>query len=102
MYHGFTVGLHMTKNKANCEKVSYEIDPYNRLIINKAGKERKLSGFRQVLDGRFKTDENNTVSYYIKAPTPRGAEIPYQVKLQGKWSLSEDHNLCLTLNKWGR
>ena len=83
-------------------KITYEIDPYNRLIVNKSGKESTLSGFRQVIDGRFKTDANNTVSYYIKAPMPRGTEIPYQVKLRGKWSLSEDHNLCLTLNKWGR
>jgi len=88
--------------KENNEKVTYEIDPHNRLIIQKNGKKSELSRFRQVLDGRFKTDENNTVSYHIKAPTPQGTEMPYQVKLQGKWSLSEDHNLCLTLNKWGR
>lgn len=86
----------------NNEKVTYEIDPYNRLVINKSGKKSQLSRFRQVLDGRFKTDENNTVSYHIKAPMPQGTELPYQVKLEGKWSLSDDHNLCLTLNKWGR
>ncbi|MCK5209459.1 MAG: hypothetical protein KAQ79_15600, partial [Cyclobacteriaceae bacterium] len=83
-------------------KITYEIDPYNRLIINKAGKKSELSRFRQVLDGRFKIDKDNRLVYYIKAPTPRGTEIPYQVKLQGKWSLSDDHNLCLTLNKWGK
>ena len=88
--------------RQNNPKITYEIDPYNRLIINQSGKKSQLSRFRQVLDGRFKIDGNNTASYYIKAPMPRGAEIPYQVKLQGKWSLSEDHNLCLTLNKWGR
>ncbi len=88
--------------RQNNPKITYEIDPYNRLIINQSGKESKLSRFRQVLDGRFKTDANNTVSYYVKAPTPKGADIPYQVKLQGKWALDKDHNLCLTLNKWGR
>ena len=92
----------MRNEKENHEKVTYEIDPHNKLIIQKNGKKSKLSRFRQVLDGRFKIDGNNTVSYYIKAPTPRGREIPYQVKLQGKWSLTEDHNLCLTLNKWGK
>ncbi len=92
----------MANKKLASEKVTYEIDPYNRLIINKSGKKSRLSRFRQVLDGRFKIDKDNTVSYYIKAPMPKGAEIPYQVKLQGKWSLSVDHNLCLTLNKWGR
>ena len=88
--------------RQNNPKITYEIDPYNRLIINGSGKKSQLSRFRQVLDGRFKTDENNTVTYHIKAPMPQGTEMPYQVKLQGKWSLSEDHNLCLTLNKLGR
>ena len=92
----------MGKNNKSSERISYEIDPYNRLIINQSGKKSELSRFRQVLDGRFKIDKDNTLSYYIKAPTPKSVDIPYQVKLQGKWSLSEDHNLCLTLNKWGR
>lgn len=89
-------------NKENNEKITYEIDPYNRLIINKSGKKSELSRFRQVLDGRFKIDENNTLTYLIKAPTPQGTEIPHQVKLEGKWALDKDHNLCLELNKWGR
>ncbi|MCG2713812.1 MAG: hypothetical protein L6308_03065 [Candidatus Omnitrophica bacterium] len=38
----------------------------------------------------------------MKAPTPQGARIPHQVKLQGNWFLTDDHNLQLTLNKWGR
>ncbi|MCG2711000.1 MAG: hypothetical protein L6416_01525 [Candidatus Omnitrophica bacterium] len=74
------------------EKVTYEIDPYNRLVINKNGKKSELSRFRQVLDGRFKTDENNTVYYHIKAPMPQGTDIPYQVKLQGKWSLRKTNS----------
>ncbi len=90
------------EKKENTEKITYEIDPYNRLIINKSGKKSELSRFRQVLDGRFKIDENNTLSYLIKAPTPQGTEIPHQVKLEGKWALGKDHNLCLELNKWGR
>ncbi|MBI4845157.1 MAG: hypothetical protein HY810_01565 [Candidatus Omnitrophica bacterium] len=92
----------MESKNQNSEKVTYEIDPYNRLIINRAGKESGLSRFRQVLDGRFKVDENNTISYLIKAPTPQGMEMPYQVKLEGKWTLDKDHNLCIELNKWGR
>ncbi|MBU4478203.1 MAG: hypothetical protein KKH34_03840 [Candidatus Omnitrophica bacterium] len=92
----------MKNKKENSEKITYEIDPYNRLIISKAGKESKLSRFRQVLDGRFKIDEDNTLTYLIKAPTPQGTEIPHQVKLEGVWSLDKDHNLCLELNKWGR
>jgi len=31
-------------------KITYEVDPYNRLIINSFGKNDQLSRFRQVLD----------------------------------------------------
>jgi len=92
----------MARDKTKIGKVRLEIDPHNRLIIKKTGKKSRLSYFRQVLDGRFKTTKNNTLTYHIKAPSPKGTELPHQVKLDGKWSLDEDHKLCLTLNKWGR
>jgi len=88
--------------RLNYPKITYEVDPYNRLIIDKSGKKSGLSRFRQVLDGRFKIDKDNKLTYHIKTPTPKGTEIPYQVKLDGVWSLDKNHNLCLTLNKWGR
>jgi len=88
--------------RQNNPKITYEIDPYNRLIINKAGKKSELARFRQVLDGRFKVDKNNTLTYHIKASTPQGTELPHQVKLEGKWVLDKDHNLCISLNKLGR
>lgn len=75
------------------KKIKYEIDPHNRLTI---------PYLRKVLDGRFKTDKNNTLIYHIKAPVLKGVKIPHQVKLQGKWSLTKDHNLLLTLDKWAR
>ncbi|MFH1856983.1 MAG: hypothetical protein ABH836_07180 [Candidatus Omnitrophota bacterium] len=92
----------MTNKKKDHEKITYEIDPYNRLIINKSGKESSLPMFRQVLDGRFKIDGNNIATYQIKAPASGGTDMPHQVKLHGEWSLSKDHSLCLTLNKLGR
>jgi len=84
------------------ERVRYEVDPYNRLVIADTGKKTKLPKFRQVLTGRFKTDKNNSLIYLIKAPVPRKLGIPHQVRLRGRWSLTEDHNLRFTLNKWGR
>ncbi|MBU1044944.1 MAG: hypothetical protein KJ915_11165 [Candidatus Omnitrophica bacterium] len=90
------------KKTQGSTKVSYEIDPFNRLIINDSNKQSSLSRFRQVLDGRFKIDEDNTLTYLIKAPTPQGTEIPHQVKLEGNWSLDKEHNLCISLNKLGR
>ena len=84
------------------EKVRYELDPHNRLIIAGSGGKSGLSRFRKVLDGRFRTDENNDLSYHIKAPLPEGARAPHQLTLKGEWSLTDDHDLRLTLNKLGR
>jgi len=77
------------------EKVRYEIDPHNRLVA-------LLPRFRKAIDGKFKIDKKNTLSYRVKAPVPRGANIPHQVKLRGEWSLDKNHDLKLTLDKWGR
>ena len=83
------------------EKIRFEIDPHNRLIYAD-GSKSKVPRFRHVLTGRFKTDKNNVLTYHIDAPTPQGVHIPHKVKLHGKWSLSDDHNLELTLTKLGR
>ncbi|MBU1043350.1 MAG: hypothetical protein KJ915_03005 [Candidatus Omnitrophica bacterium] len=92
----------MANKKVSSQKVTYEIDPFNRLIINNSSKQSQLSRFRQVLDGRFKINPDNSVSYLVKSPMPNDQEMPYQVKLEGKWSLDKDHNLCISLNKLGR
>ena len=84
------------------EKVRYEIDPHNRLVIKKTGKKTKLARFRRVLDGRFKTDRINSLTYHIKAPIPQDLNAPHQVKLRGRWSLTKNHDLRLTLDKWRR
>lgn len=44
----------MQNKKENREKVTYESDPHNRLVITKNGRKNKLPRFRQVLDGQFK------------------------------------------------
>lgn len=76
------------------QKVRYEIDPYNRLV--------GLTKFRKVLDGKFKTDENNNLTYHIKSPLSGVDNIPNQIKLSGKWSLTDNHELRLTLDKSAR
>jgi hypothetical protein len=87
------------------QKLRYEVDPHNRLIVGKAGKRSSLTRFRKVLEGRFKTGRNNILIYHIKAPmygAESGLKVPHQVKLKGKWSLTENHDLKLTLDKWRR
>jgi len=88
--------------KTGSEKVGFEVDPHNRLVARETGGETEICRFRHVLTGRFKTDKNNVLSYHVKAPMPSGAQVPHQVKLQGNWSLTDDHNLEFTLNKWAR
>ena len=84
------------------DRVRYELDPHNRLVINEAGKKSTLSKFRKVLDGRFKIDKNNNLSYHIKAPLDKSENIPHQVKIKGEWSLTDNHDLRLTLDKKSR
>ena len=83
-------------------KIRYEIDPYNRLVILGSGKNSDLPEFRQVIDGRFKLDEDNNLSYRVKAPLPEDGKIPHQILLKGEWSLTPDHELRLTLDGQGR
>ncbi len=84
------------------KKIQYEIDPYNRLVIGGSGKKSGLPKFRQVIDGRFKIDENNDLSYRVKAPLPEDENVPHQIRLKGEWSLTDDHELRLTLDGQGR
>ncbi|MDB4349549.1 hypothetical protein OAA99_01185 [Omnitrophica bacterium] len=87
------------------EKLRYGVDPYNRLVIQETGKKLPLGRFRSVLDGKFKIGPNNSLIYRIKAPAGgavRGLKRPHQVKLRGRWSLTKDLDLMLTLDKWRR
>ena len=83
-------------------KIRYEIDPHNRLVLDDSGDDSAFPKFRKVIDGQFKTDENNTLSYNIKAPLSEDESIPHQVRIKGEWSLTDNHQLRLTLDKSGR
>jgi len=87
----------MMGNMQKYNKIKYEVDPHNRLIITKSGKKLKTPGFRHVLEGRFKVSKKNTVSYHLKHP--QSSPIPQQLKLSGSWSVDKKHNLVLTLDK---
>ena len=84
------------------EKIRYEIDPYNRLILDGSESRSDLPKFRQVIDGQFKIDEDNNLSYRVKSPFSENENIPNQIKLKGEWSLTDNHELRLTLDKEGR
>ncbi|MDP2941131.1 MAG: hypothetical protein Q8N85_02600 [Candidatus Omnitrophota bacterium] len=79
------------------EKIKYEFDPHNRLIAESA-----FRGIRKVLDGQFKISAHNLLTYHVKTPFPADIKAPHQLKLRGTWSLTEDHQLRLTLDQWRR
>jgi len=79
------------------QKIKYAVDPHNRLIASETGKESGVAGFRHVLDGRFKIDKFNTLSYHLKHP--QSSPIPQQLTLSGRWSLDKKHNLVIILDK---
>ncbi|UCB56869.1 MAG: hypothetical protein JSV30_06660 [Candidatus Omnitrophota bacterium] len=86
-------------------KLRYEVDPHNRLVVSGTDKKLPLGRFRRVFDGRFKIGPGNTLIYHIKGPMyGLGPEekTPHQVKLRGKWALTKNHDLVLTLDKWRR
>ncbi len=84
------------------QKLRYEVDPNNRLVVRETGRKLPLTYFRRVFDGKFKTGPNNTLIYHIKAPMGDNLKAPHQVKLRGKWSLNKEHDLVLTLDNWRR
>lgn len=83
-------------------KVKYEVDPFNRIASARKGVRNGLPQFRKVIDGRFKIDDNNSLSYLVKAPLNEGGGIPNQIKLNGKWFLDDNCDLRLTLDKSAR
>jgi len=82
----------------NTEKITYEIDPHNRLIAKKTTKASGVVGFRKVLDGKFSINKDNSLIYHVKKSD--NSDIPQQIKFSGGYSLDKDHNLIFTLNKW--
>lgn len=86
----------MAKGRA---KVRYEVDPHNRLIIAEVAKKSKVPKYRYLVDGRFRIGKKNSLIYHIKKS--QDSNVPQQIKFSGDWSLDKNHDLILTLNKWG-
>lgn len=82
--------------------IRYELDPYNRFVAGGSGDKSDLPEFRQVIEGRFRTGENGELSYHVKAPLPGNETIPNQLKIRGRWSMTDGHCLCFTVDKSAR
>lgn len=81
------------------DKVWYEVDPFNRLIVSTLPERRsRVKKFRKVVSGRFRMDAGNEPSYEINKSSD--TDVPQKIKFSGKYSLDKEHNLVITLNKW--
>ncbi len=81
----------------------YELDPHNKLIVRETGKRTPVRRFRKVTGGTLRIGAHNTLLYHIKSPDDAGnVRAPHQIKFKGTWSLTRNHDLRLTLNKWRR
>ncbi|MBU1084330.1 MAG: hypothetical protein ABIG55_05395 [Candidatus Omnitrophota bacterium] len=79
----------------------YETDPYNRLVVQ-GGKKSGVKKFRRILDGRFKIDKNNGLSYHVKAPLAEDETVPHQIKFKGNWVLTDKHELKYIIDNIAR
>jgi len=87
-------------NSKYSQKIKYEIDNLNRLIISKPYSPNSPLRKKTIVEGYFKSDKNK-LSYYIESRDKKiKGEIPlHKIVFSGKWSLVKDHNLRFTLNK---
>lgn len=86
-------------------KIRYEVDPHNRLIVRGGEGKTEVRMFRYAIDGRFEIGRGNELLYHIKAPSRspiKELNLPHQLFFKGNWSLTKDHNLKLTIDKWYR
>jgi len=79
-------------------KILYEVDPHNRLILKSPKTSSNVKKFRKVINGRFKTDRKNSISYEVYKSS--GMNVPQKIEFSGRYSLDKKHNLIFTLNKW--
>lgn len=84
------------------QKIRYELDPYNRLVIKGSQEESDLPEFRQVVDGWFDIGEDNSLTYRVKSPLSKSENIPNQIRIKGSWSLNDNYDLRLTVDKQAR
>ena len=79
-------------------KVSYEVDPHNRLVIKSPPRKSNVKKFRKVVSGRFKTDKRNKLYYEVFKASE--SKVPQKIKFSGKYLFDKKHNLVYVLDKW--
>lgn len=80
------------------DKVLYEVDPHNRLIVNIKGKSSNVKKFRKVVLGRFNTDSKNKLFYQVNKS--QGLDTPQKIGFSGNYFLGKENSLIFSLDKW--
>ncbi len=84
--------------KNNWQKLTYKVDPLNRLVITEPFAPNSPLYKKVVLDGKFTIDKDNSLIYHLTSRLGRPKETPlHKIKFTGKWSLTPEHNLKLSL-----
>lgn len=82
------------------EKIRYEIDRLNRLWMQELDRDGLPLGPPVALEGSFQTRDNALLYRLWTIPTLEGQrEIPRQIHLTGRWSLTSNHDLALSLDQ---
>jgi len=92
----------LSRRRRTAQRVAYEIDRFNRLVVRRLDARGLPVGRRMVLDGVFTTDERARLVYHVDSVVPStvdGWVVPREVALAGRWGLAGDHALTLTLDQ---
>ncbi len=75
-------------------KLRYEFDRASRLVIRDPADALRPT---RVLEGTVTTDRQNRLQYQFA--TPPAGDLPRTLILEGRWKLTRNHDLSLTLNE---
>lgn len=77
-------------------KRHYRVNQENRLLIKSSGKMKALAP-----TGRFSTDKNNRLIYWLNEPASwrKQHDIPPKLAFKGSWRFNSNHELELVLDK---
>ena len=89
------------KKKNPIHRIRYEVDSLNRLVFRKYSAPDGSLGKKITLEGKFKLDKGNRLSYYLKSPKKLDDESPplHKISFSGRWSLTPNHDLKFTLEE---
>lgn len=92
----------VTRRRAqrSTQRVAYGVDGFNRLVVRRLDARGAAVGRRVTLDGAWSTDARARLVYHLETtapPTIDGVVMPHELLFNGRWALTAQHELALTL-----